>query len=263
MVASEGASAEAQAREPELVDAHVATAGDVRRRDARDGFMAVAPLWPSTVVEGIAFALVCRSAGLAGVETQLLSLLLYAGTAQFAFADLFGKETGALAIAATVLFLNLRHVLYGLSINRWLPGSPSPPRALVAFILTDESFGLSEGRAQRGRPSGWFLAGTGLAMYLSWNLATFLGVVAGEVVAIPDDVGLAFVFPLSFVALTLPLIRNRRHVAAVVVAGGVAVTVAQVANSGVTVLAASLAAVAVGAALERGRPEDGDEVGRG
>ncbi len=223
------------------------------RRDARDGFMATAPLWPSTVVEGIAFALVCRSAGLAGVETQLLSLILYAGTAQFAFADLFGKEAGVVAIAATVLFLNLRHVLYGLSVNRWLPGVPSPPRTVVAFFLSDESFGLSEGQARRGRPNGWFLTGAGAGMYVSWNLATLVGVVAGELFAIPDDVGLAFVFPLSFVALTLPLIRNRRHVAAVVVAGGVTVAVTQVANSGVTVLAASLAAVGVGALLERGR----------
>jgi len=230
----------------------------VRREDARNGFFAVAPLWPSTVVEGIAFALVCRSAGLAGVETQLLSLFLYAGTAQFAFADLFGKEAGALAIVATVLFLNLRHVLYGLSVNRWLPGSPSPRRTVVAFFLSDESFGLSEGQARRGRPSGWFLTGAGVSLYVSWNLATLVGVVAGELVDIPEDVGLAFVFPLTFVALTLPLIHNRRHVAAVVIAGATTVAAIQVANSGVTVLAASLAAVAVGAILERGREETAD-----
>lgn len=65
--------------------------------------------------------------------------------------------------------------------------------------------------------------------------------------------GLDFVFPLSFVALTLPLIRNRSHVVAVSVAGLTTVAAIQIANSGVTVLAASLAAVAVGAIRERGR----------
>lgn len=242
----------------ERIEARDRGTTEVRRRDAREGFLASAPLWPSTVVEGIAFALVCRSVGLAGVESQLLSLILYAGTAQFAFADLLGKEAGVVAIAATVLFLNLRHVLYGLSVNRWLPGSPSPPRTVVALFLSDESFGLSEGRARRGRPSGWFLTGVGAGLYVSWNLATLVGVVAGELFAIPDDVGLDFVFPLSFVALTLPLIRNRRHVAAVAVAGLTTVAVIQVGNSGVTVLAASLAAVAAGAVLERGRGESGD-----
>ena len=220
--------------------------------------MAVAPLWPSTAVDGIAFALVCGSVGLSGLETQLLSMVLYAGTAQFAFADLIGKESGALAIATTVLFLNLRHVLYGLAVNRWLPGSPSPPRAVVAFLLTDESLGLTEAETRRGRPSGWFLAGVGVSLWVSWNAATFAGVVAGELFEIPDDVGLDFVFPLSFVALTLPLIRNRRHVAAVAVAGLTAVAAIQIANSGVTVLAASLAAVAVGAILERGRDGGSD-----
>lgn len=237
------------------VDAASGADAEVCRRDARDGFVAVAPLWPSMAAMGVAFALVCRAAGLSGLETQLLSAILYAGTAQYAFADLIGKESGALAIAATVLFLNLRHILYGLAVNRWLPGSPSPPRPVTAFLLSDESFGLAEGRAQRGRPSGWFLTGVGAALWVSWNLATFAGVVAGELFEIPADVGLDFVFPLSFVALTLPLIRNRRHVAAVLVAGLTTVAAIQVANSGVTVLAASLAAVAIGAILERGREE--------
>ena len=215
-------------------------------------------MWPSTLVDGIAFALVARSVGLSGIETQLLSVFLYAGTAQFAFADLIGKESAAVAIAATVLFLNLRHVLYGLAVNRWLPGSPSPPRAVVAFLLTDESLGLTEAEARRGRPSGWFLAGVGVSLWVSWNLATFVGVVAGGLIDIPDDAGLDFVFPLSFVALTLPLIRNRRHVMAVVVAGLTTVAATQVTNSGVTVLAASLAAVAAGALLERGRAGTSD-----
>lgn len=226
---------------------------EVWRRDARDGFVAVAPLWPSMITVGIAFALVCRAAGLTGLETQLLSALLFAGTAQFAFADLVGKKTGALAIAATVLFLNLRHILYGLSANRWLAGSPGPPKVVLAFFLVDESFGLAEARAQRGRPSGWFLAGVGAALWVSFNASTLVGVVAGELVNIPDSIGLDFVFPLSFVAITLPLIRSRRHVAAVAVAGLTTVAMVQVANSGVTVLAASLAAVAVGALLEHGR----------
>lgn len=231
----------------------------VGRGDAREGFLAVAPLWPSTLIDGIAFALVCRAVGLSGIETQLLSMVLYAGTAQFAFADLIGKESGALAIAATVLFLNLRHVLYGLAVNRWLPGSPSPPRAVVAFLLTDESLGLTEAEARRGRPSGWFLTGVGVSLWVSWNLATFVGVIAGGLFKIPDDVGLDFVFPLSFVALTLPLIRNRRHVAAVVVSGLTTAAAVQVANSGVTILTASVAAIAVGAILERGHgdPEHG------
>ena len=241
------------AGEQNHIDPGQEAADGARRRDARQGFIAVAPFWPSTLADGIVVALVCRSAGLSGLETQLLSMFLYAGTAQFAFADLVGKESGALAIAATVLFLNLRHILYGLSANRWLPGSPSPPRAVVAFFLSDESFGLAEGRARRGSPSGWFLTGVGAALWVSWNLATLIGVVAGELVEIPDDVGLEFVFPLSFVALTVPLIRNRRHVAAVAVAGVTTVAVIQIANSGVTVLAASLAAVAAGAFLERGR----------
>ena len=58
------------------------------------------------VTIGVTFALVCWSAGLSGVETQLLSAFLYAGTAQFALADLTGKESGATAIAATGLSLS-------------------------------------------------------------------------------------------------------------------------------------------------------------
>ena len=224
-----------------------------RRADLRRGFVALLPLWPSTAAIGVAYALVCRAEGLSAVEAQLLSLIVFSGAAQFAFVDLLSKEAGILALTGTVLLLNARHVLYGLAINRWLARPPGAPRPLISFFIVDESFGVAEREAQAGPTGGQYLLGAGLSLYAAWNLSTLAGLIAGGVVEIPDEAGLDFVFPLSFVALTLPLVRRWPHVAAVAVAALSAALVSRVANSGLTVLAASIAAVAVGAVLERVR----------
>lgn len=70
-------------------------------------------------------------------------------------------------IAGTVLLLNARHVLYGLAINRWLPAPSLLERAGIAALLTDESFAVGEREAHRGKPSGAFLIGAGLSLYVT------------------------------------------------------------------------------------------------
>jgi 4-azaleucine resistance transporter AzlC len=224
-----------------------------RSTDLRRGFVALLPLWPSTAAIGLAYALVSRAAGLSGVETQLLSLTVFAGAAQFAFVDLHADEASVLAIVGTILLLNARHILYGLAINRWLTRPAGAPRPLISFFVVDESYGIAEREAQTGPTGGRYLVGAGLSLYVAWNVSTFAGLVAGSLVDIPDEAGLDFVFPLSFVAITLPLIRSRSHVAAVALAALTTVLVSRVANSGLTVLTASVVAVGLGAMVERTR----------
>src|SRR5688572_33293507 len=90
------------------------------RAEMRRGFLAVAPLWPGDIAFGLAFALIARTSGFSGIETQALSMLVFAGSAQLAAVTLFADGAGVAAILLTVLVLNLRHVLYALSLDRLL-----------------------------------------------------------------------------------------------------------------------------------------------
>lgn len=220
------------------------------KREIRRGFLALFPIWPGVVSIGLVYAVVSREAGMTAFEIQAMSVLVYSGAGQFAMTSLIDDHASALAIVITVAMLNVRHVLYGISARRWLPPTGQPPRPILAHTLVDESYGITEAEVARGTGSGWFLLGAGLSLLLAWNLSVALGLILGGLFDVPDDIGLDFIFPLSFVALTLPLIRHRRHLAAAVAACGVTIAVTQVANAGLTVLAATLVALAVAAASE-------------
>ena len=89
------------------------------------GFWALAPLWLGVVPFGLAYAVTARSAGLSLVETQALSVLVFAGSAQFSAVGLFAAGAAGLEIVLTTLLLNVRHVLYGLSLGRELELTPA------------------------------------------------------------------------------------------------------------------------------------------
>jgi predicted branched-subunit amino acid permease len=83
------------------------------RSDFWDGFFRTAPLWLGVAPFGAAYALAAREAGLSAPETIGMSLLVFAGSAQFAAAALFAGGAGSLAVLLTTLVVNLRHILMG------------------------------------------------------------------------------------------------------------------------------------------------------
>lgn len=220
--------------------------------DLRRGFVALIALWPGVASIGLAFAVVSRDAGLTALEIQLLSIFLFAGAAQFAFSSLVEDGASAWSIIATVAVLNLRHVLYGISARRWLPVEGQPPRPLLAHFLVDENYGVAEAEVQRGRANGWFLLGSGLSLFLVWNVATAAALLLSSMVDLPSS-GLDFIFPVSFAAITVPLVRNRRHVFAAALAIAVTIALSQVTGAGVTVFVATLAVVGLAWVIE---PDD-------
>jgi 4-azaleucine resistance transporter AzlC len=216
----------------------------------RDGVIAIIPLWTGVVPFAIAFAVLARAAGLSGLETQLLSLFLFAGAAQVAFVTLVKSEAGAVSVVLTVFLLNVRHVLYGLSYSRLARGMAGPPKALLGFLLTDEAYGITIRAFLDGRGSPTFLLGAGLSLYTAFNLATLIGILLGSIIPDPRASGLDFIFPLTFLALLVPLLTSWKQVAVVAVSGGLALGLSQVTPAGVTVIAAAVTGSLLGLSLD-------------
>jgi 4-azaleucine resistance transporter AzlC len=226
-------------------------AGTTRRRGAfREGFVAILPIWAGVVPFGVAFAVLARAEGLSILETQLLSLIVFAGAAQVATVILLKNGAGAISVIITAFLLNVRHVLYGLSYSRLAARMPGPPRAILAFLLTDEAYGITVRAFLDGRGSPTFLFGAGFSLYLSFNVATLVGALLGSIIPNPNKSGLDFIFPLTFLALLLPLLTSRRQVLVAAVSGAIAFGLSQVAPVGVTVIGAAVVASGLGLALD-------------
>ena len=67
----------------------IAASRQLRSRELRRGFLAVVPLWPGVVPFAVAYAVLARASGYSAIETQLMSLLVFAGSAQLAMVTLY------------------------------------------------------------------------------------------------------------------------------------------------------------------------------
>jgi 4-azaleucine resistance transporter AzlC len=207
----------------------------------------MAPLWLGVVPFGVTYAVLARDVGLTVVETQALSLLVFAGSAQFSAVGLIGSGATGASIVLTTFLLNLRHLLYGLSLGRQVPLTRRQ-RPIAAFLLTDEAYGVTVASGARTFP---FLLGTELSLFVTWNLATFAGSLLGAALGDPAELGIDLVFPLAFVALLVPLLRSRTEVAVAAFSGGLAWLLAQRAQSGVAILVTGVSGALLGAWLTR------------
>lgn len=209
------------------------------------------PLWLGVVPFGLAYAVIARDAGLSLVETQALSLFVFAGSAQVSAVGLFARGAGGLEIVLTTFLLNVRHVLYGVSLARQVPLARRE-RLVAAYFLTDEAYGVSVARGARTFP---FILGTELSLFLTWNLATLAGALLGGVIPDPEKIGVDFVFPLAFLALLVPLLRRRADVVVAVVAGAVAWGLSKGLPGGLPVLGAGVGGALLGAVITRGQAD--------
>jgi 4-azaleucine resistance transporter AzlC len=213
------------------------------------GFSAIAPLWLGVVPFAIAYAVVARDAGLSLVETQALSLLVFAGSAQFTAVGLFATGTSAVAIVLTTFLLNVRHVLYGLALGRRVR-IDGWRRPAAAFFLTDEAFGVV---ASERAPTFPYLLGAEVSLFVTWNLSTLGGALIGGAIPDPEKLGLDLVFPLAFLALLVPLVRTRAELVVALVSGALAYVVAQASSGGVPIVVSGVVGSLLGAWLTRGR----------
>lgn len=196
---------------------------------------------------GAAYAVSARAAGLSLFETQLMSLVVFSGGAQFSAAGLFAAHASPLTIVATTFLINVRHLLYGVSLGQIIPLGWRE-RLLVAHLLTDEAYGVTFGSPARSR--GFFL-GAGSSVFFIWNLSTLLGALLSRLVPDPAALGIDFIFPLAFLALLMPLLGSWQALGVAVFAGLLALLASQVMNTGLAVLLAGVLGPLLGAYLTR------------
>ncbi len=183
----------------------------------KEGLQAAWPVALGYFPVAVAFGMLGVGAGLPPWTVALISLLVFAGAAQFALVGLLATGTPPLLSALLALLLNLRHAFYGPVLKPYLTGSP-----LLAFFLTDEVFALALHRLPElpeGKRLGFFL-GLGLGAYASWNLGTLTGALGAQgLKAFPALAqGLTFALPALFFLLALPHLKNP----VALLAGGVA-----------------------------------------
>jgi 4-azaleucine resistance transporter AzlC len=174
---------------------------------------------------GLIYGALASVAGLSLWQALGMSLLVYAGSAQFIAISLLSLGTGAAVILLTTLVVNLRHVLYSAALQPYVGPLRQRWRLPLAFGLTDETFAVVQRRYLARGMEGhgqWYHAGVGLALYLSWVGSSLAGILFGQSVPNLAGWGLDFAMLATFIGIVVPALRNRPQIAAALVAGAVA-----------------------------------------
>ncbi|MEM6375487.1 MAG: AzlC family ABC transporter permease [Pseudomonadota bacterium] len=182
-------------------------------RDAAPFLLVVGPF-------SILFGVVATEAGLTIVQTVSFSLAVIAGAAQFAALQLMVEDAPTIIALISALAVNLRMAMYSAALTPHLGAAPLWHRALAAYFIVDQSYGLSSMRFEQY--PNWTLAqrmsyfwGTVAPICPFWAFFTYIGAVIGE--ELPPWLALDFALPICFLAIIMPMLRTHAHVMAALV----------------------------------------------
>jgi 4-azaleucine resistance transporter AzlC len=188
-----------------------------------DGVKAMSPMLLGTIPFGVTYGVLGLAAGLNIPSVLGMSSIVFAGSAQMVAVQLLNATVPALVILVTTLMVNLRHVLYSVSLAPQLRNLRSRWKWLLSYLLTDETYAVTITHYNRSISSQnrhWFFLGAGLTMWSSWQASTALGVFVGAV--IPKNLPLDFIITLTFIALLVPMLKDKAGVIVSITAGIVA-----------------------------------------
>ena len=227
-----------------------------RRRSFAFGARDTLPMLVGAMPFGVIFGTLAGAGSMAAWQGQLMSLLVYAGSSQFIAVGLVAAHTGMLVIWLTTLFVNLRHMLYAASLLPLVAHLPLRWRLLLGFLLTDETFAVVSAYHQNPTPdhplrqAHWYFLGSGMAMYLNWQLWTLVGLYFGTSFPQLQDWGMDYAMVATFIAIIVPQMKRMPYLAAAVAAGALAYLLQGLPYK-LGLLTAVFAGVAVGVLMTR------------
>jgi 4-azaleucine resistance transporter AzlC len=163
-------------------------------------------VWLASGVVGVSFGAIAVAGGLPVWVPVVMSLLVYAGSAQFSAVGVLLAGGGPVAAAATGLLLNTRTAAFSLAVAGVI-GRGRLARLVGAHLVTDETvaFALAQQDPGRRRAAFWV---SGVALFAVWNTGVLAGALAGTALGDTGRFGLDAAFPAVLVALVLPTVRS-------------------------------------------------------
>jgi 4-azaleucine resistance transporter AzlC len=169
-------------------------------------------IWPAAVAAvpiGLVFGALAATKGLTPLEATLMSILVFAGGAQFAALEIWSTPAPVLLLAFSTLLINARHVLMGASLAPKIGRMTLGQKLVGMFFLTDEAWALAERRAMKQPISFRYWIAVAILLPIAWIGSTMIGAALGSLVGDPKRLGADFAFTAIFIALIAAFWRGR------------------------------------------------------
>ena len=199
-----------------------------RHPEFRRGFGDLLAVAPGFAAWGLMTGVAMVKSGMSGFEAVLMTLLVFAGSAQLAAIPLIVAGAPVWVILAAAFCVNLRFVVFSAHLRSYLMHLPRLERLLTGFLTTDLTYVMfvqrfpvpGQNPAQRLAEQA-YLAGNCCVGWTNWVASSLIGIALANF--IPTTWGLGFAGILALLAITCSMATNRLRVVSALVAGAVAV----------------------------------------
>lgn len=229
-----------------------AAATDLMRRPLfREGAVEAIPMAIGIAAWGLVAGVAMAKSGMGVPLAILMSILVYAGSAQIASLPLIAAGAPMWVVWVTTLCISLRFMAFSFHYRPYFAHLPRRQRVALSFVAGDSSFALFIRRFPEPVPGvrheDYFLGGA-LTTFGVWQVSIITGILMGH--GIPPSWNLGFAGTMALLALTCTQLRNPVTSVAAVVAGCAAVA-AYALPLRLNIIVAIAAAVAVGVLADR------------
>ena len=211
------------------------------------------PILAGFLFLGLTCGIFAESLGLAWWMPTAMSVIIFAGSAEFTVASMLTGAFNPLQAFLVVLVVNARHLFYGLSMLERFQNIGRKRNYLI-YAMCDETFSITYAtHAPEGVDEGWFMFFVSLLNQSYWVIGCTLGGIFGSVLNI-DIQGIGFAMTALFVVIFLDQwMKDKNHVSAVV--GMLASFVALIAFGPSSFIIPAMIAILVVMTLLRGKLE--------
>ena len=194
----------------------------------REGMRDVSPQAPGIAAWGLMTGVAMVKSGMSVFEAVAMTLTVFAGSSQLAAIPLIVAGAPAWVILATGFCVNLRFVVFSLHLRAYLMHLPLWQRLVHGYMTADLSYVLFTRRhphpgqtPEDKLEQEAYLAGNDFFNWLSWIVASLLGIALANM--IPAAWGLGFAGILCLLGVQCSLASSRLRILSALVAGLAAV----------------------------------------
>ena len=184
------------------------------------GMLDIAPHMLSVIPFGIICGAIGVDLGFNPYLVYAMSIIIFGGASQIVFLQLLSGGASSLVAVTSVGVINSRHLLYGAVLSEYLEKLSFIKKLLISYIVVDQGFAESNKFFKKNKTEQYLhyhLLGTGITMWVCWQIATLAGIILGSFV--PEELGLKFAIPLTFIAIVVQDLKKIDHVIVMLVCG--------------------------------------------
>lgn len=184
------------------------------------GSIDVMPLMLPVVPFGIILGAIGIELGFGPYLTFATSIIIFSGASQIVFLQLLSSGASSLVAVTSSSVISTRHLLYGAVFSQYLNKLSLSWKIGISYILTDQAFAVSNEYFKKNNSNKnkhYHLVGSGFTLWFIWQLTTIIGIILGSIV--PEELGLTFTIPLTFLALLVNYLRNLDHLIVIIISG--------------------------------------------